>query len=55
MENITSQIQDKISGLEDKVDELKHSDNDKEESMRKYKWNVIKRTNVHNKDRRILY
>lgn len=31
MGNITNKKQDKISGLEDRVDELKHSDNDKNE------------------------
>jgi peptidoglycan hydrolase CwlO-like protein len=46
------QIKDIVSGLEDKVDAIEKTDEDKEERMKKYKWsmqelcNSIKRSNL---------
>jgi CCR4-NOT transcriptional regulation complex NOT5 subunit len=46
------QIKDIVSGLEDKVDAIEKTDEDKEERMKKYKWsmqelcNSIKRSSL---------
>jgi hypothetical protein len=33
------QVENRISGLKDKVEESEHSDKDTERILRKYKWN----------------
>lgn len=50
----TTPIKDRtISGLGDQVDELNiQTITGGKKSMRRYKWNIIKRTNLHNRDGR---